>query len=93
MLLHIQNSDDAQLCRRILAVIFTVYRPITLSELASVVNMPVCADDVESLEQIVALCGSLLTVRDSTVYFVHLSAKDFLLGQALSNLFLCNRDI
>ncbi|KAK0736465.1 hypothetical protein B0T21DRAFT_440852 [Apiosordaria backusii] len=40
------------------------------------------SDDRESLEKIIALCGSFLTLRDQTVYFVYQSAQDFLFGKA-----------
>src|SRR6202034_2835078 len=34
-------------------------------------------DDLESLNELVDLCGSFLTVREETVYFIHQSAKDY----------------
>jgi hypothetical protein len=34
------------------------------------------------LEEIIALCGSFLTLRQGVIYFVHQSAKDFLLKNA-----------
>ncbi|CZR65327.1 related to vegetatible incompatibility protein HET-E-1 [Phialocephala subalpina] len=75
---QIYNSDDADLCKQILAIASTVYRPITLTEISSLVKMlEDMADDHESLAAIVGLCGSLLTLRESTIYFVHQSAKDF----------------
>jgi hypothetical protein len=40
------------------------------------------SDHPESLEELIGLCGSLLTLRDQTIYFVHQSAKNFLLGKA-----------
>ncbi|ROT35351.1 hypothetical protein SODALDRAFT_394283 [Sodiomyces alkalinus F11] len=39
--------------------------------------------DAEAVQrEIIASCGSFLTLRHGTVFFVHQSAKDFLLGQA-----------
>ena len=79
----IRQSVDADLCKRILAVVTIVRRPITLQELTSLVEMPGgISDDRESLETIIELCGSFLTLRDQTLYFVHQSAQDFLLGKA-----------
>ncbi len=78
----IRQSSDADLCRNILAVVTVVRRPITLQELTSLVEMPEgTSDDRESLETIIELCGSFLTLRDQTLYFVHQSAQDFLLGK------------
>jgi hypothetical protein len=85
---QIYNSDDADLCRQILAITSTVYRPITLTQISSLVEtLKDMADDHESLAAIIGLCGSLLTLRESTIYFVHQSAKDFLLKKASDNIF------
>ena len=88
MMDKICSSDDADLCKRILAVASIAYRPITLPELASLVDVPEgVSDDLEALAEIVGLCGSFLTLREYTIYFVHQSAKDFLLKQAFSVIF------
>ncbi|KAF1969949.1 WD40 repeat-like protein [Bimuria novae-zelandiae CBS 107.79] len=93
MLGQISISDDADLCKRILASVATVYRPVTLQELASLVEpLDNAADDLESVQEIISLCGSFLTVRDGTVYFVHQSAKDFLLEKVLDNIFPSGRE-
>lgn len=57
----------------------TVYRPITLSELSSLIEMPDYDYDNEALSEIITVCGSFLTLRENTITFVHQSAKDFLL--------------
>ena len=44
-------------------------------------------DDLESVREIISLCGSFLTLRDDTVYFVHQSAKDFLVTKASNEVF------
>ncbi|KAJ0116662.1 WD40 repeat-like protein [Diaporthe amygdali] len=88
MLLQISSSGNAALYKRILASIAIVYRPITLKELTSLVEMlEDMADDPESLQEIAGLCGSFLTVQDDTVYFVHQSARDFLLTKAVDEVF------
>nr|CAL30201.1 HNWD3 [Podospora anserina] len=86
MMGRIQNSEDADLCRDILAVAATVRRPVSLDEITSLVRMPDgISDDRRSLEEIISLCGSFLTIREQTVYFVHQSAKDFLSGEVSNN--------
>lgn len=71
--------DDVDLCKRILAVMAVVYRPITLKELASLVKISeISSDNTEVSETEIGLCGSFLTLRYNTVYFVHHSAKEFL---------------
>ena len=88
MMDQISNSGDAGLYKRILAVIAIVYRPITVTELTSLVEMPEDrADDPESIREIIGLCGSFLTVREGVIYFMHQSAKDFLLEQVSSKIF------
>ncbi|KAK1776790.1 hypothetical protein QBC45DRAFT_204092 [Copromyces sp. CBS 386.78] len=79
----ISLSYHSDLCKRVLAVAAIVRRPISLQELTTLVEMPnIICDDLESLEEIIRLCGSFLTIRERTIYFVHQSAKDFLLGNA-----------
>jgi hypothetical protein len=58
MMGQIRDSEDAKLCKRILAVVLVVYRPVTLDELESFVDMPTGA----SLTEIIELCGSFLTL-------------------------------
>ncbi|PQE16116.1 hypothetical protein CJF30_00011140 [Rutstroemia sp. NJR-2017a BBW] len=89
MLDQIIKSDDAELCKSILAVVSTVYRPITLDELVAFVDMPEgVAGDYEALSEIIGLCGSFLTIRGRTISFVHQSAKDFLIEKASKDIFL-----
>jgi hypothetical protein len=86
MMQQINNlEDDAELCKQVLALITLVYRPITLQELA--VLLEDIGDDSESIQEIISLCGSFLTLREETVYFVHQSAKDFILSQVAKEVF------
>jgi hypothetical protein len=79
MLEHIRQSDSADLCKYILAAMEVVYRPVALVELISLGEMLVdISDDDQAIREVVSLCGSFLTIRDSSIYFVHQSAKDFL---------------
>lgn len=83
MINQVRKSEDAELCKQILAIASTVYRPITLSELTSIIELPDDDyDNHEALSEIIAVCGSFLTLREDTVIFVHQSAKDFLLREA-----------
>ncbi|KAF2820928.1 HET-domain-containing protein [Ophiobolus disseminans] len=88
MMHQISESDDAKICRGILASTAISYRPMTIPELAALVEqLEDFVNDLELVREIVSLCGSFLTLRDDTVYFVHQSAKDFLLAKALSEVF------
>ena len=86
MMQQISVSDDAELCKQILALEALVYRPITLEELVALVE-PLRDTADEDLREIVSLCGSFLTLREDTVYFVHQSAKDFLLEKSCRVIF------
>jgi hypothetical protein len=85
---NLKDSKDADLCKSILAVISAVRRPITLDKLIVFVDMPgEISLDYEVLAEIIGLCGSFLTLRDHTIFFIHQSAKDFLLGEAAPQIF------
>jgi len=92
MVEQIRNSDNADLCKRILASIAIVYQPITLKELTSLIEiLEDMSDDLESLREIISLCGSFLTIREGTIYFVHQSAKDYLFAKAFNEIFPSGR--
>jgi hypothetical protein len=89
MMDQISDSDSAEMCRQVLTSTAVLYRPVTIPELIALVQpLEDLADDIESARKIVSLCGSFLTLRDNTVYFVHQSAKDFLFTKALDMVFL-----
>jgi hypothetical protein len=75
MMGQIRDLAEAELCKRILAVVSTAGRPVTFDELQSFINMPTGIHPTE----IIGLCGSFLTLQGRTIYLVHPSAKDYLL--------------
>jgi hypothetical protein len=88
MMEQISQSDDAETCRSVLACTAILYRPVTTAELIPLVEqLDEFADDLDSVREIISLCGSFLTLREDTVYFVHQSAKDFLLKPAYDKIF------
>jgi hypothetical protein len=88
MMEQISKSDNAELCKKVLASTAIMYRSVTVDELAVLVEeLKDLADDLESVREIISLCGSFLTVRENTVYFVHQSAKDFLFAEAYDEVF------
>jgi hypothetical protein len=85
---NMEDVDDVNLCKQILSIVTIAYRPVTLNELTSLVELlQDTSDDLESLEEIIGLCGSFLATRERTIYFVHQSAKDFLLTKACDEIF------
>lgn len=76
MMGDVERGFDAEICKEILAVMCTVFRSLTLPELKSLV--PSMHDfDMDEVEELVAECGSFLTLQGDTIWFVHQSAKDF----------------
>jgi hypothetical protein len=93
MIDQVRKSEDAELCKRILAVMSIVYRPIALPELTALVGTPDdLSDDEEILLEIIATCGSFLTLHEDVIVFVHQSAKEFLLEMAQGELFPKDRE-
>ncbi|KAJ5039137.1 hypothetical protein NUH16_008918 [Penicillium rubens] len=84
MIDQVCKSEDAELCKQILAVTSLVYQPITVYQLTSFIEVPndICGD-YEALSEIIAICGSFLFLREDHILFVHQSAKDFILEEVL----------
>ncbi|PHH50467.1 Vegetative incompatibility protein HET-E-1 [Ceratocystis fimbriata CBS 114723] len=85
MLMNISEFKDAQLCRDIVAYVLIVYRPITLDELRVLVKGLENKETME-VEEIITSCGSFLTLQNNVLSFVHQSAKDYFLSEALDEI-------
>ncbi|KAL6822553.1 hypothetical protein V8C40DRAFT_249898 [Trichoderma camerunense] len=73
------DDKDVSLCKQVLTIVSTVYRPVTLHELHSLIRCPEgFTEDISSFTEIIRLCGSFLAIRNDTIYFVHQSAKEYL---------------
>ncbi|KAL7904224.1 hypothetical protein GGI35DRAFT_472586 [Trichoderma velutinum] len=67
-ILKIDDDDDVALCKKVLAIVLTVYRPVTLHELYSLVGSPEeFSEDILLFAEIIYLCGSFLTIRDPLI--------------------------
>lgn len=56
-----------------------VYRLLYLLELGALSGLPgQISNNLDSVTRVVRNCGSFLTVREEHVYFIYLSARDFL---------------
>jgi hypothetical protein len=71
MMQQMSESDNADTCRCVLASTAILYRPVTIIELVALVEQLKDLDNLESVREIVSFCGSFLTLREDTVYFVH----------------------
>lgn len=73
------KRQNPQFCRQVLSAAILVYRPLRLTEMAVLSGLPQnISNDLGSVNKLVAMCGSFLTVRDGYVYLIHQSAKDYL---------------
>ncbi|KAL2889117.1 Vegetative incompatibility protein HET-E-1 [Ceratocystis lukuohia] len=82
MLKEISESPHAQLYKEVIAKVLVVYRPITLEELRAMVEA-LKDFNIKDIEEVVASCASFFTLHNNAVSFVHQSAKDYFLGEAL----------
>ncbi|KAF5013701.1 hypothetical protein FDECE_300 [Fusarium decemcellulare] len=86
MLGQILTSKWCPICQQILAISSVVYRSLSIDELWAL--MPEAKQyNYEQLKDIVKECGSFLTIQDNLIYFVHQSARDFLIKEAGSRIF------
>jgi hypothetical protein len=93
MMEQLSMSEDSNLCTQVLALTAVAYRPVTTLELASLIEeLEDMSNDLESVREIISLCGSFLTLRGDTVYFVHQSAKDFLCAERFDEVFPCGSE-
>lgn len=85
MMQQMSESDDADTCRCVLASTAVLYQPVTIRELVALIEQ---SEDISNnIREIIDLCGSFLTVREDTVYFIYQSAKDFLFIKASNEVF------
>ncbi|RYP17831.1 hypothetical protein DL765_004315 [Monosporascus sp. GIB2] len=68
------RRSDPQYCKNALVAIILSYRPLTLSELAVLAELPSNMHP----RTVAKKCGSFLTIKQETVYLIHQSAKDYL---------------
>jgi hypothetical protein len=72
MLDQIMASEDSKLYISILAVVSTIYRPIIVDELVTLVDMPNRVNsEYEALVEIIGYYRSFLIIQERTIYFVY----------------------
>lgn len=85
MIRHMEELEEAEDCASVVLRLVNAFRPLHSSELVVLAGL----SDLASHEEIVKKCG-FLTIREDNdmVYFVHQSAKDFLVKPEKSNILL-----
>ena len=88
---QVLNNEDKEMAgyaKAILGSMLVAFRPLKLEELAVAATLPYDHRyDLHYLTEYVNLCGSMVTQRDETVYFVHLSAKKYIMSAQTAHLF------
>ncbi|KAH8807357.1 WD40-repeat-containing domain protein [Xylogone sp. PMI_703] len=79
MMKRAMSSNDSELCEQVLLAMANAYRPLHLSELEGLAALT----EWVIPQDIVKLCGLLTIGEDDVVYFVHQSAKDYLMKSAI----------
>ena len=73
-----KDPQTAGFCQSILRSATLAYRPLRLQELVVAAGLPKEQfGDVQEVADLIGHCGSFLTIREDTVFFIHLSAKDY----------------
>jgi hypothetical protein len=80
----IDEEKYTAICRCVLSTAALTNRPLSLAELQTLTGV----DKEDSIDTVVNLCASFLTIREDQVYLIHQSAKDYLVGpRALGTIF------
>jgi len=64
--------EDSELYMSVLAIVSTIYRPITVNELVTLVNMPYGVNgEYEALVEIIGYYRSFVAIREHTIFLVY----------------------
>ncbi|KAL6890968.1 hypothetical protein GGI43DRAFT_415250 [Trichoderma evansii] len=85
------REKDRNICQILLSVITIAERPLRLEELLEFIKLQckgyIIEYDMRDMRDIVKDCGSFLSIKDDTVYFVHQSVKDYMVGKGAKSVF------
>lgn len=91
MISRVCDPSISDISRKVLAIATVAYRPLTNEEFIPLINNhrheEITSSSEYDWEDILGHCGSFLTMRSGTIYFVHQSAKDFLVKEGSKRLF------
>jgi hypothetical protein len=75
---QVDNAEDVDYCRRILAFVTLACRPLSIPEINHMAGFPgYHRVATETMTELLDLCAPFLVVHRGMVYFIHQSAKDF----------------
>lgn len=85
--LQAQDQEDREVCLQILRLASLAFRPLSMEELITTADLPSKLLENNDLYLLIDLCGSFIIIRQDVLYFVHQSAKDYLIGDGALKLF------
>jgi len=86
----LNQSTDREQARKLLHIVVAAKRPLNLMEMNIALSMKEGASSLEDLEiehepsfqtTVRNLCGLFVAIRDSTIYLIHQTAKEFLVAR------------
>ncbi|KAL6800428.1 hypothetical protein J3E68DRAFT_272313 [Trichoderma sp. SZMC 28012] len=79
------SQKDQEACQILLSIVATAERPLNLEELRTFISSQRAyyksSYDILDIKDMVGDCGSILTIRDDVIYFIHPSVKDFIIKE------------
>jgi hypothetical protein len=74
-----ESNTRVEHCKQILRSAAVAYRPLRLQELVATTKLPKkILNNVQYVGDLVERCGSFLTLRGETIFFIHQSAKNYM---------------
>lgn len=89
----LNKSKDKQMARKALSIILAANRPLTLSEMNIAINVKETSKSIEHLdledkedfkESLRSWCGLFVSFYQGGIYFLHQTAREFLLADSIS---------
>ncbi|KAH0499720.1 hypothetical protein TgHK011_006895 [Trichoderma gracile] len=74
----LDSQQESKLCQTVLSICVVAYQPLRLQELATLAGFEDDLAEPSVLRILIETCGSFLTVKEETVYFIHQSSKEYL---------------
>ncbi|KAI3333003.1 hypothetical protein F4824DRAFT_275426 [Ustulina deusta] len=84
-----KSTEESRTVRKALSIILAASRPLTLSEMNVAVNVDNAAKSIHDLDleeeedfkkRLSSMCGLFVSIHHGKVYFLHQTAREFLLG-------------
>ncbi|KAL9473924.1 hypothetical protein ACSS6W_008304 [Trichoderma asperelloides] len=86
-----KSKKDQNICQILLSIVTTAERPLRLEELLEFIKFQwkdyKAKYAVRDMRDIVKDCGSFLSIKGDTIYFVHQSVKDYMVGKGAKSIF------